>query len=48
MMDVAVPENLRVRAPARGAAPACRCSRGQLLATWPEVDGQLIDIREES
>jgi glyoxylase-like metal-dependent hydrolase (beta-lactamase superfamily II) len=48
MMDVAVPENLRVglRLEAQHRVPTLEVEA--LLATWPEVDGQLIDIREES
>ncbi len=48
MMDVAVPENLKVglRLDAQHRVPAMEVE--ELLATWPDVDGQLIDIREES
>ncbi len=48
MMDVAVPENLRVglRLEAQHRVPVLEVE--ELLAGWPAVDGQLIDIREES
>ena len=48
MMDVAVPENLRLglRDDAQHRVPACEVE--ELLANWPDVDGQLIDIREEA
>ena len=48
MMDVAVPENLKVglRLDAQHRVPSVEVE--ELLAAWPEVDGQLIDIREAS
>ena len=47
MMDVAVPENLKVgiRLDAQHRVPAVEV--GELLAHWPAVDGQLVDIRED-
>ena len=48
MMDVAVPENLKLglRLDAQHRVPAVEVE--DLLAIWPKVDGQLIDIREAS
>ena len=48
MMDVAVPENLKLglRLDAQYRVPAVEVE--ELLSTWPDVDGQLIDIREDS
>ncbi len=48
MMDVAVPENLKVglQMEAQHRVPAVEVE--QLLAAWPQIDGQLVDIREES
>jgi len=48
MMDVAVPENLKVglRLEAQHRVPSMEVE--ELLAVWPKFDGQLIDIREES
>jgi sulfur dioxygenase len=48
MMDVAVPENLKLglRQAAQHRVPAVEVET--LLASWPEVDAQLIDIREAS
>ncbi len=48
MMDVAVPENLRLglRLEAQHRVPAVEVEA--LLAGWPEVDGILIDLREDS
>ena len=47
MMDVAVPENLKMglRLDAQHRVPAVEVE--ELLARWPDVDGQLVDIREE-
>jgi sulfur dioxygenase len=47
MMDVAVPENLRLglRMEAQRQVPVVDVA--DLLAAWPSVDGQLVDIREE-
>lgn len=47
MMDVAIPENLKMglRLDAQHRVPAVEVD--ELLARWPEVDGQLVDIREE-
>jgi len=47
MMDVAVPENLKVgiRLDAQHRVPAVDVD--ELLADWPTFDGQLVDIREE-
>ncbi len=47
MMDVAVPENLRLglRLDAQRRVPAVEVA--DLLAAWPGVDGQLVDLREE-
>lgn len=48
MMDVAVPENLRLglRLEAQHRVPSIDVS--ELLKTWPDVGVQLIDIREDS
>lgn len=48
MMDVAVPENLRLglRLEAQHRVPAVEVE--DVLAAWPGFDGQLIDIRETS
>lgn len=48
MMDVAVPENLRLglRLEAQHRVPAVEVE--ELLAAWPDLDGQLVDIREDS
>lgn len=48
MMDVAVPENLRLglQLEAQHRVPATEVE--ELLTAWPDVDAQLIDIREES
>lgn len=48
MMDVAVPENLKLglRLDAQHRVPAVEVE--ELLSAWPNVDGQLIDIREDS
>jgi len=48
LMDVAVPENLRLglRLEAQHRVPSMEVE--ELLARWPQVDGQLVDIREES
>ncbi len=48
MMDVAVPENLKVglRLKAQHRVPSVEVE--ELFAAWPKFDGQLIDIREES
>ena len=47
MMDVAIPENLKVgiRLDAQLRVPAI--SVEVLMAMWPSVDAQLVDIREE-
>jgi glyoxylase-like metal-dependent hydrolase (beta-lactamase superfamily II)/rhodanese-related sulfurtransferase len=47
MMDVAVPENLKLglRLDAQHRVPAVEIEK--ILAAWPEFDGQLVDIREE-
>lgn len=47
MMDVAVPENLKLglRLDAQHRVPAVEID--EILARWPEFDGQLVDIREE-
>ena len=47
MMDVAVPENLKMglRLDAQHRVPAVEVE--ELLARWPDIDGQLVDIREE-
>ena len=47
MMDVAVPENLKIgiRLDAQHRVPAVAVD--ELMAAWPSVDGQLVDIREE-
>ncbi len=48
MMDVAVPENLRLglRLDAQRRAPFVNVE--ELLAIWPQIDGQLVDIREDA
>jgi sulfur dioxygenase len=48
MMDVAVPENLRIglRLDAQHRVPSIEVE--ELLGTWPDVQVQLVDIREES
>lgn len=48
MMDVAVPENLRLglRFDAQHRVPSVEVE--DLITSWPMVEGQLIDIREES
>ena len=48
MMDVAVPENLRLGLRDEAQHRVAACEVEELLSAWPEVDGQLIDIREES
>ncbi|MGI9525221.1 MAG: MBL fold metallo-hydrolase [Hyphomicrobiaceae bacterium] len=47
MMDVAIPENLNVglRLDAQLRVPAMEVEG--LLANWPSIDAQLVDIREE-
>ncbi len=47
MMDVAVPENLKLglRLDAQHRVPAVEID--EILAAWPDFDGQLVDIREE-
>ncbi|MEM9105083.1 MAG: MBL fold metallo-hydrolase [Pseudomonadota bacterium] len=47
MMDVAVPENLKLglRLDAQHRVPAVEVD--EILAAWPSFDGQLVDIREE-
>ena len=47
MMDVAVPENLKLglRLDAQHRVPAVEID--EILAAWPKFDGQLVDIREE-
>ncbi len=48
LMDVAVPENLRLglKVPAQHRVPVLEVD--EILANWPSVDCQLVDIREES
>ena len=48
MMDVAVPENLRLglMMPAQHRVPVLEVD--EILAEWPAVDCHLVDIREES
>jgi len=48
LMDVAVPENLKLglMMPAQHRVPVLEVDK--ILATWPSVDCQLVDIREES
>ncbi len=48
MMDVAVPENLKLglRLDAQHRVPAVEVE--DLIASWPGFDGRLIDIREDS
>ncbi len=48
MMDVAVPENLRIglRLETQHRVPSFEVE--ELLASWPNIDGQLVDVREES
>lgn len=47
MMDVAVPENLKLglRLEAQHRVPSVEVEA--LMAVWPEIDGHLVDIREE-
>jgi sulfur dioxygenase len=47
MMDVAVPENLKIgiRLDAQHRVPAVAVD--ELMAAWPALDAQLVDIREE-
>jgi sulfur dioxygenase len=47
MMDVAVPENLKLglRLDAQHRVPAVEID--EILSAWPDFDGQLVDIREE-
>ncbi len=47
MMDVAVPENLKmgIRLDLQRRVPAVDVD--ELLRQWPDIDGQLVDIREE-
>ena len=47
MMDVAVPENLKLglRLEAQHRVPAVEID--EIMASWPDFDGQLVDIREE-
>jgi len=46
MMDVAVPENLRLglQIDAQHRVPSIEID--ELLERWPEIDGQLVDLRE--
>ena len=48
MMDVAIPENLAmgIELGAQSRVPVVKVDK--ILSDWPEFDGQLIDIREES
>ena len=48
LMDVAVPENLKLglRLDAQHRVPSVGVE--DLLSSWPSVDGQLIDIREDN
>lgn len=48
MMDVAVPENLRIGLQIEAQHRVAARDVEDLLETWPVVDGQLIDIREDS
>ncbi len=47
MMDVAVPENLKMGIRLDAQHRVAAVDVGELLAEWPEYDGQLVDIREE-
>ena len=48
MMDVAVPENLRIGLQIEAQHRVAARDVEDILEQWPDVDGQLIDIREES
>ena len=48
MMDVAVPENLRLGLQMDAQARVPSRSVDEVLAAWPDIDEQLVDIREES
>lgn len=47
MMDVAVPENLRVGLRIEAQHRVASCEVEELLAAWPSIDGNLVDIRED-
>ncbi len=48
MMDVAVPENLRLGLLMEAQHRVAACEVEDLMKDWPAVDWQLVDIREES
>ena len=48
MMDVAVPENMRLGLLWDAQHRVGSVEVEDLMTSWPQVDGQLIDIREES
>lgn len=47
MMDVAIPENLKVGLRLDAQHRVAAVEVDELLAGWPACDGQLVDIREE-